>query len=284
MPPRKTVICSAAACSAVFITVARSGASTISGPFNVDVGSNTDTYFVLTGDSGTVYDILQQDTWTDDEAEARCRHQSDHNRRRRPKCHGRQRRRPGFYRLGWPDLSQTPSWIGLNDEANDPEFGGTDDGPGGNNFQHAADFTWVDGSTAAYRNWNVATNEPNDDGGEYYAALNWHYATGDPTALGTWNDTPNTGTAGYGGNTGNDTGYFGIAYVPEPTSCACGSERPGIPHETPDDTEGESPLAWPTASRVKANNSHATAPHITLPYQANISPMPPRKNPGRAGQ
>ena len=219
MRPRKTVTCLAAACSAVFIAAARSGASTIAGPFAVDVGSNTDTYYVLTGDSGTVYDILQQDTWTDDQAEAVALganlitiDSADQNAMVVNDV------AQDFTSQNGPDLSQVPLWIGLNDEANDPEFGGTDDGPGGTDSQHAADFTWVDGSTASYRNWNVATNEPNDDGGEYYTALNWHYATGDPTALGTWNDTPNTGTAGYGGNTGNDTGYFGIAYVPEPAS------------------------------------------------------------------
>ena len=184
-----------------------------------------------------------------------------------------------FTGSGGPDLSQVPLWIGLNDEANDPEFGGTDDGPGGTNSQHAADFTWVDGSTAAYRNWNVATNEPNDDGGEYYAALNWHYATGDPTALGTWNDTPNTGTAGYGGNTGNDTGYFGIAYVPEPTSALAALSVLGFLDETPDDTEGESPLAWPTASASKQTIPMPPPPTSRCHTRQTYPPCRPEKIP-----
>jgi hypothetical protein len=224
MPSRKTVTClAAAACWAVWLAPAPLHASMISGPYNVTVGSSTDTYYVLVGDSGTVYDILQQDTWTDDQAEAQALgtnlitiDSADQNSMVVSDV------AQDFTSQNGPDLSDVPLWIGYNDMVNDPNFGGTDDGPGGTNSQHAADFTWVDGSTSTYTNWNVATNEPNDDGGEYYAALNWHYADGDPTALGTWNDAPNTGTAGYGGNTGNDTGYFGIAYVPEPTSFLAG--------------------------------------------------------------
>ena len=68
---------------------------------------------------------------------------------------------------GGPNLSQVPVWIGLSD----PQIG---DGSGD---QHTADFVWADGSTSAYRNWQ--SGQPNNFApGEYYAAINWHFADG----------------------------------------------------------------------------------------------------------
>jgi hypothetical protein len=108
---------------------------------------------------------------------------------------------------GGMDFSDIPLWIGLSD----PDVG---DGSGAT---HAADFTWADGDTSTYRNWNTGTGEPNNDGGiEYYAAINWHVAqSGGP--VGTWNDTPVDGTVGFGGT--SDGPYFGIVEIaPEPAS------------------------------------------------------------------
>jgi hypothetical protein len=117
---------------------------------------------------------------------------------------------------GGPDLSAVPVWIGYYDPT--PNDGG---GPGS---QHQADFVWADGSASAYVNWQ--SGEPNNaNNAEYFTAINWHYAQGNPSALGTWNDTPLGGTVGYGGNTdglgGGSGGYYGIVAipnsVPEPT-------------------------------------------------------------------
>jgi hypothetical protein len=66
------------------------------------------------------------------------------------------------------------------------------------------------GSTSAYRNWNVNTGEPTySENNEYSTAINWRYARGDATAIGTWNDAPLNGSVGYGGNTNGP--YYGIA-------------------------------------------------------------------------
>jgi hypothetical protein len=79
---------------------------------------------------------------------------------------------------------------------------------------------WADGSTSTYRNWN--SGEPNNASpGEYYAAINWHFAAG-TGAPGTWNDTPVGGTSGFSGNSNGP--YYAIAEVsaaaPEPASMA----------------------------------------------------------------
>jgi hypothetical protein len=219
MRSRNTLTSLAAACSTVFFAAARSHASTLAGPFTITVASNTDTYYVLTGSSGAVYDILQQDTWRNDQAEATALNTNLITITSAAQNATVVSDVAQDFANANINLSNVPLWIGLEDQSHDPNFGGTADGPGGANTQHAANFAWIDGSTAAYRNWNTATNEPSDTSpGEYYTAIDWHYASGDSTALGTWDDTPNTGTAGFGGNTGNDTGYFGIAYVPEPAT------------------------------------------------------------------
>lgn len=203
-------------CGAFLIRAGVANASTIAGPYTVMVDSSPETYYIIGGDSGETYYLLEQSTWTDDEAGAQALGTnlititSDAQNETVVSDVAQD-----FSESGDPDVSAVPLWIGLNDESHDPTFGGTDDGPGGTGSTHDLDFSWVDGSTATYRNWNTDTDEPTDsDPGEYYVALNWHYADGGP--LGTWNDAPNTGTSGYGGNTGNDDGYYGIAIVPEP--------------------------------------------------------------------
>ncbi len=104
-----------------------------------------------------------------------------------------------FTSTGGPNLSDVPAWIGLYD----PQTG---DGTGA---AHAADFQWVDGSGSSFRAWN--SGEPNNTApGEYDTAINWHYSQGGP--LGTWNDAPNAGTSGFGGNTNGP--YYGIVAVP----------------------------------------------------------------------
>jgi hypothetical protein len=79
-----------------------------------------------------------------------------------------------FTGQGGPNLTTTPIWIGLYD----PTGIAADDGP-----SHAANFTWVDGSSSTYRNWHPG--EPNDCyNDEYYGNIL-------PAAyypLGTWND------------------------------------------------------------------------------------------------
>ncbi|CAN5855596.1 hypothetical protein BH11PLA1_BH11PLA1_12780 [soil metagenome] len=102
-----------------------------------------------------------------------------------------------------------PLWIGLMRTG----------GPGNGLFANCSD-----GSAATYTNWNGGTGEPNNSTangqplGEWVAALNWHLAqTGGP--VGTWNDTPDIGTLGFGGT--SDGPYFGIIeIVPAPTSGA----------------------------------------------------------------
>jgi hypothetical protein len=112
---------------------------------------------------------------------------------------------------GGPNLSKLPLWIGLHDPAGAKQ----DDGAGGVNSTHAANFCWVDGSTATYRNWNVPTGEPNNDhtheNGEYCTVMNWHRAEGS-AGPGTWNDEGETGSRGFRGQT--DGPYYGIAAVP----------------------------------------------------------------------
>ena len=108
---------------------------------------------------------------------------------------------------GGVDLSHLPLWIGYSDPTHDAGGG-----------SHAGNFVWADGETSTYTNWNTGTGEPNNDGGEYYAAINWHLAqAGGP--VGTWNDTAEPGSTGFGGT--SDGPYFGIveiAVAPEPAS------------------------------------------------------------------
>ncbi len=126
--------------------------------------------------------------------------------------------------LGGPNLSELPLWIGLFDPAGEKN----DDGPGGIDSMHAANFRWRDGSTATYRNWNVPTGEPNNDhtreNGEYYTVINWHYAEGS-ARQGTWNDEGATGSRGFAGHT--DGPYYGIAAVPIKSGTAATSGTMG---------------------------------------------------------
>ena len=120
---------------------------------------------------------------------------------------------------GGPNLSQLPLWIGLYD----PTGMKVDDAAGGVGVDspHAANFRWMDGSTATYRNWNVPTREPNDDhtreNGEYNTVINWHRAEGS-AGPGTWNDEGDTGSRGFAGHT--DGPYYGIVAVPMKTGTA----------------------------------------------------------------
>ena len=111
---------------------------------------------------------------------------------------------------GGPNLSELPLWIGLYDAAGEKQ----DDGAGGVDSTHAANFGWMDGSKATYRNWNVPTGEPNNDhtheNGEYNTVINWHRAEGS-AGPGTWNDEGDTGSRGFAGHT--DGPYYGIAAV-----------------------------------------------------------------------
>lgn len=120
---------------------------------------------------------------------------------------------------GEPNLSNAYAvWIGLYD----PTGIVHDDGPGGPNSKHAADFAWVDGESAPYRNWNTLTGEPNDGAGgpfEYYTQMYGPDATpvnvgngGTSAPTGTWNDVPNTFAVTVLGT----TGFYGIASVPAP--------------------------------------------------------------------
>ncbi len=113
-----------------------------------------------------------------------------------------------FSGSGGPNLSLRPLWIGLYDASGILQ----DDARGGPSSQHEANFVWVTGAAYKYRNWNLETGEPNNFSREYYTAINWHAAHGDSGVLGTWNDTPDNGTIGDGGNT--DGPYYAIAALP----------------------------------------------------------------------
>jgi len=123
--------------------------------------------------------------------------------------------------LGGPNLSTAYAlWMGLSD----PTGAILDDGPGGPNSQHAANFVWADGEHSSYRNWDVF--EPNDGNGgshEYYAGL-WGpdaqiiVEGGVATPLGSWNDFPNL----YPGPAVPSQGFYGIAAVPVPEPASIG--------------------------------------------------------------
>jgi Lectin C-type domain/PEP-CTERM motif len=107
---------------------------------------------------------------------------------------------------GGVDLSHLPLWIGYSDPTHDAGGG-----------SHAGNFVWADGDPSTFTSWDGG--EPNDNGGnEFYAAINWGFARPGGVA-GTWNDTPEGGSSGFGGT--SDGPYFGIveiAAAPEPAS------------------------------------------------------------------
>jgi hypothetical protein len=52
------------------------------------------------------------------------------------------------------------------------------------------DFVWTTGEPVSYTDWNAATNEPNNNGGqEWYGSFNFHYGLNAGSTPGTWNDT-----------------------------------------------------------------------------------------------
>ncbi|HXX41129.1 MAG TPA: C-type lectin domain-containing protein, partial [Chthoniobacterales bacterium] len=99
-------------------------------------------------------------------------------------------------------FASEPLWIGL-----------TDIPPGGPGAGSKTYTKWTTGESVTYTNWNTATGEPNNASpGEDYGAINWHHAWNLANPAGTWNDAPNNGTSGYGGNTNGP--YFGIIEIP----------------------------------------------------------------------
>lgn len=107
-------------------------------------------------------------------------------------------------------LESRPVWIGLI-RSTLPTSGPSD-----------APFVWADGSALGYTNWQGG--EPNNSTsnnqplGEWVATMNWHRAQVG-AVKGTWNDTPDTGTFGFGG--ASDGPYFGvIELVPAPGTAA----------------------------------------------------------------
>jgi hypothetical protein len=202
-------------CTAVLTLLAGAAvqASSITGPYSVTVHGFPENYYVITGSSGATYDLLRQSSWISDEAEA---HALGTNlitvgtaAQNSTLLSDVAQNFSGS--VSGLNLSVVPLWLGLNDEAHDPLEGGTDD----MGTAHAGDFSWADGSNSAYRNWTAG--EPNDNGsGEYYTALDWRYAQTTSNPYGTWDDVPDSGTTGDGGNTGNSAGYYGVAAVPVP--------------------------------------------------------------------
>jgi hypothetical protein len=69
-------------------------------------------------------------------------------------------------------------------------------------------FEWITGEPFSYSNWKPG--EPSDSPpGESWVAINWEYSDIPVRGIkGDWNDTPENGTAGYGGMTSGP--YFGL--------------------------------------------------------------------------
>lgn len=85
--------------------------------------------------------------------------------------------------------SRLPFWIGLNDAARENTF------------------VWSNGDRLGFQKWEK--DEPNNSSrGEDYVVLNWEHARDVRSPIGTWNDTPDVGTRGFGGLT--DGPYSGI--------------------------------------------------------------------------
>jgi len=90
--------------------------------------------------------------------------------------------------------SQRILWIGLHDPSQDS-----------NGKSHAANFVWVSGAPVTYTNWNAG--EPNNNGGEYYAAM-YYPNFNNP---GSWNDWNNRTTDPIG------IPFYGVVqFIPEP--------------------------------------------------------------------
>lgn len=118
-----------------------------------------------------------------------------------------------FTGVGGPNLYDAPLWIGLYDPTG---IAGGADGGSGASSQHAANFVWVDGSTAVYRNW--AGLDPNNNGGvEFYGTINWSAAGGYGT-FGDWTDNPLAGVQGW--SPAADGPYYGLVAVPTPEPSA----------------------------------------------------------------
>jgi hypothetical protein len=74
-----------------------------------------------------------------------------------------------------PGGSLQPLWIGLYDANFSPNTANRN-------------FVWTTGEPVSYTDWNPG--EPNNNGGnEWYVAFNFHYAFGQTSTKGTWNDT-----------------------------------------------------------------------------------------------
>jgi autotransporter-associated beta strand protein len=157
--------------------------------------------------------------------------------------------------LGGPNLTVLPVWIGLYD----PE---RNDGAGPSSA-HAANFIWVSGDPATYRNWNPSTSEPNNqNNNEYFTAINWQFAQGTTSDHSVWDDTPFAGTTGQAGTT--DGPYYGIAEV---------STSPGTPPSPVISSFGGNlTLAWPaTGTYSVQQTTNLVAPGSWVPSTYSVS-------------
>ncbi len=144
-------------------------------------------------------------------------------------------------------------WIGLNNPSHDT-----------NGQSHINNFTWVNGESAAYRNWSPG--EPNNyTGNQWYVYV---FAPGDPRA-GSWDDDDNVGTIGSGpatmsvnGVVESDTApgtYFWIS-VSSP-----GGGGPGCLYANlVDSTNGSHVIS--SAAGLLANDVYQ---HVALTYDTN---------------